>query len=166
MDTLVQTLPEPETNTRNALAARPWARDLAIVGASTSMVVPALVGAGAEFAITSGVLGAVLGVALGSAIPLILSRRVRRVPLVLLALAGAGVGANWGAATGALTALALDRSVTTAVEVGATAGLLQLGWFWIPAIAARARGRSTWPLVAASVALSPLLATYVTLSLR
>lgn len=151
-------IPEPETNVARALDARGWARDLAIVGASTSLVVPATVGAQLGLALVAGLIGALLGMLIGSAAPVLLARRVRRIPLFVLALAGAGLGADWGAVTAGLTAGSMGRSWAWGVELGAIVGLVQLGWFWIPAIWMRARGRPTWPLVALAVLLCPVLA--------
>lgn len=155
---MIETIPEPEQRVTRALDARGWARDLAIVGASTSMVVPAAIGAHVGVAIASGAIGALIGVLIGSAAPILLGRRVRRIPLIVLALAGAGLGADWGAVTAGLTAGPAGASWAWAVELGAIVGLVQLGWFWIPAIWMRARGLPTWPLVALAVVLCPVLA--------
>lgn len=154
----IENFGEREAHVARALDARGWARDLAIVGASTSMVVPAIIGAHVGLAIASGVIGALLGVLIGSAAPVLLAWRVRRIPLVVLALAGAGLGADWGAVTAGLTAGSVGASWTWAIELGAIVGLVQLGWFWIPAIWMRARGLPTWPLVTLAVVLCPVLA--------
>jgi len=158
MEEIVRRSPEPEIDVARVLDPRGWSRDLAIIGASSSSIVPALSGASVEYSLAACVIGMLLGFLLGRAVPLLLSSRVRRYPLFILALAGAGLGANWGAATAALAALTLGSSFLWSVELGATVCLIQLGWFWIPAVWLRSRGKLTWEMVLLAIAACPLLA--------
>ena len=150
--------PEPDTHLERTLDPRGWSRDLAIVGASTSMVLPVLTGESAGLALAVAAIGATLGALLGRAVPALLTRHVRRLPLVVLALAGAGLGANWGALVAVLALLTLGASSMWSVELGAQVFMIQLGWFWIPAVWLRARGKVTWPLVLLVIGVCPLIA--------
>jgi hypothetical protein len=155
--------PEPETNIRDA---RGWARDLAIVGMLTGAIVPLLLGASLALSLLAALVAAALGALVGLAAPLAFHRRVRRMPVVLLAGAGAGLGGLWGGATASLAALLATGEVTwvRAAELGATAGMIQLGAFWLPALLLRARGRSTRPAHLLALALLPAIAGYLALA--
>lgn len=157
--TLETTNPDPQTNVTRA---RAWACDLALIGGVSAGALPLLLGASATFAIVAALASAAIGAAIGSAAPLLLNRRVRRVPVLLLLGAGAGLGANWGAASAAIAALATGETWWAyAAQLGATAGLALLGAFWMPAVLLRARGRSTVPAILAALALCPAIATYL-----
>lgn len=159
---ITTTSSDPETN---LLRAREWARDLAWLGGASALVVWTLLGASATFAICAALTSALLGAAIGAASPLLLSRRVRRVPVVLLLGAGAGLGANWGAASAAAASLATGELWWVhAAELGATAGLVVMGTFWLPAALLRARGRSTRAARIVATALSPAIAAYLALA--
>lgn len=162
--TLVEARPEPETNLARLVEARAWARDLACVGGASGLAISLLMGASASFVLSAALAAAAIGAAIGAGAPLLLSRRVRRIPVVLLLAASAGLGANWGAATGAIAALASgEPGWLHAAELGATAGLVLLGAFWLPAALLRARGRSTGVVVLGAIALCPVIAAYLAL---
>lgn len=153
------TIPDPETN---VVDPRGWARDLAWLSASTALV-PLVFGVGLGYVAITALAGALVGRAIGTAAPALLARRVRKIPVVLLLGAGAGLGANMGAAAALIAALASNVHWMRVVEYGATAGMIQLGVFWLPAALLRARGRSTMPALIGALALGPLAALYLVL---
>jgi hypothetical protein len=161
-NTHLETIPDPQTNVTRA---RAWARDLALIGAVSAGALPLLLGASATFAIVASIASALIGAAIGSAAPYLLNRHVRRVPVLLLLGAGAGLGANWGAVSATVAALATgEAGWRYAAQLGATAGLALLGAFWMPAVLLRARGRSTVPAILAALSLCPAIAVYLALA--
>lgn len=142
-------------------SSKGWASDLALVGAVTAPtslavwtasvpLLPMLV-----FALSGGLTGALLG----RFVPLLLHHRVRRMPVPLLLGAGLGVGANWGALVYAAPLFAVSGVVHyRALGAAAAVGMLQLGWFWLPYVLRKSRGESTFGLVVAACAASPVIA--------
>ncbi|AKF09992.1 hypothetical protein [Sandaracinus amylolyticus] len=164
------TIPEPETNDlaiERLLTRRGWALDLAWVGGASALAVATMLGASALFALAVAATSALIGAAIGAGAPWLLSRRVRRLPVLVLLGAGAGLGANWGALSAASVALASDGGLgwVRAAELGGTAGLLVMGLFWLPAALLRASGRSTRLARIAALALSPVIAGYLLVAL-
>lgn len=138
---------------RRLTAPRPWARDLALVGATTGVALAVATPLSWSLALLAGALAGTLGALLGALMPRLLHRRVRRRSWLLLAAAAVGLGGLWGGAAGLGAGVLAGASWKWSAAVFATAGAVQLGWVWLPLVMARARGRSTWPLVAlASVA--------------
>lgn len=148
-------------------SARRWSSDLALVGAVSCFLAPAAIGgAGAlVYAGIAGALGAVTGGVLGPLLRRLFVGPLGRAKVAPLLLAGVGVGAVWGAvvATSAVLTLAAGGNGGTsfllplAAALGAVAGAIQLGWFWLPYLLRRARGRSVWPILAGASLLSPTL---------
>lgn len=135
---------------------RAWTRDLALIGAASALpLAPA--GLPWSFTLLSALVAAAGGALIGLTAPLLLHRRVRRVPLVLLMPAAFGLGGLWGSVTGVVVAALTSASWTATVPLFATAGALQLGWSWIPYCIGLARFRTTWPIVLAACALAPLV---------
>ena len=144
------------------LAPREWARDLGLVGASSALVSACVMHTGLAYALALVAAASALGALLGASMPLLLHRRVRKMPVVLLLGAGAGLGANWGGLAAALAALVTGAGLESSVLVGGNFGLMQLGWLWLPLVLTRARGRSTRPYLLAApfvaIAIAALLA--------
>ncbi|UJR86563.1 hypothetical protein [Sandaracinus amylolyticus] len=165
MTTTTITLPDPETNhlEQRLVAPRGWALDLAWVGGASALAIATMLGASLFGALAVAATSALIGALIGACAPLLLSRRVRRVPVLLLLAAGAGLGANWGALSAVSVAVASGSGVgwIRAAELGATAGLVVMGLFWLPAALLRAHGRSTRLARIAALALSPLIAAYL-----
>ena len=135
---------------------RVWARDLALVGAVTML--PLAVTVSWKTALLAAAFSALGGALLGALVPRLLHRHVRRFPLLLLAPAGVGLGALWGAAA-ALPAAVLGHSPEIrTVELAATVGAAQLGWLWIPHAVRLARRRASWPTLIAAAVAAPLVA--------
>lgn len=136
---------------------RGWARDLGLVGTFTAL--------GLAFAnpMTWGALAlttlfaAGIGAGLGALVPRLMHPQVRKVPWLVLAVAGIGLGACWGGAAGLGGALLTGTPWMRATELGATAGAFQLGWLWLPLLLSRARGRRGTSLTLAACALAPLV---------
>jgi hypothetical protein len=150
----------------NPLGSRlSWARDFAVIGAVTGFAAPApYFWHDTEYlAACSGsgaVIGAVLGVATSRALLVWLSRW----PFGVLLVLGLALGALWGGSTGFCGgALALDDAhayvplTPISAIAGAGAGMLQLGWFWLPYTLARAKGKSALAIVAAACVVSVAL---------
>ena len=89
--------------------------------------------------------------------PRIFHRHVLRVPVLVLLVAGVGLGACWGVGAGAVAALLTGSPMIWTAELLGTAAALQLGWLWLPTLLGRARGRSPWPFVAVACLLSPVV---------
>lgn len=148
----------PEPSSVDVGRPLPWARDLAIVGAVTGFGVPFLHPlASLTPSLLVALVAAVTGAALGAAAPRLLNAHVRRVPVVLLLGAGAGVGALWGGLVGVVSAYVIGGGSWYLVHLAATIGLVQLGWFWLPYAVLRGRRRPTWSLVVAAVLCTPLV---------
>lgn len=149
--------------TEGSLFGRPWAwaRDLGLVGAVTCFVVPYLAAplwCRWEFSVAAAVTGAVTGAALGGLAPRLLHPFVRRIPVLLLLMAGFGLGSLWGALVGGVASLASDVDLALGVQTAAFCGALQLSWFWLPYAVRKARARRTWPVVLGSLIMSLSLA--------
>lgn len=147
-------------------AAR-WSADLALVGAVSCFLAPAaIIGSWAvAYAAIAGGLGAVTGGLLGPVLRRLFAGPLGRAKVGPLLLAGLGVGAGWGAlvASAAVWMFGLvgnggsNAVLPVAAALGAVAGAAQLGWFWLPYLIRRARGRSVWPILAGAALLSPAL---------
>ena len=137
--------------------AEDWATELAVVGALTTLglgLVSSLPGATLAAALA---LTALVGAGLGAIVPRLLHRHVRRVPILVLVVAGVGLGACWGAPAGYLAARLTGAPWIRTTALLATATAFQLGWLWLPVVLERARGRSPWPWVLAACLASPLV---------
>lgn len=137
-----------------------WARDFAILGAlSTGLGLANMGFAGflPSIVIVGAILGALTGFGLGWTLEPILARDGARMPGGLVAVFGPILGGFWGAAVGALTVLAVfPEGLAVGTVVGAIAGLLQVGWFWVVYLALRLRKAPTWPALALA-ALTPFI---------
>ena len=133
-----------------------WARDLALVGAVTTLALGAVTPLSWWTVLAAASLAMIGGAALGAVVPRLLHRRVRRKPLVLLALAAVGLGACWGGGAGYLAAHLTGGPWVRTTELAATATAAQLGWLWLPLVLRRARGRSTVAYVLAACAAAPV----------
>lgn len=141
-------------------SSRVWSRDLALIGGTTSFVLPSLMGpiVPSGFAAWAGLAGAVGGLLLGQALPVILDVVRGRVAIRWLLLLAPVVGAAWGSAAGAIAGLATDRgSAVLGLISGGIAGACQLGLWWFPYTFQAVRGGRRWPLVLAALVTSPVL---------
>jgi hypothetical protein len=139
---------------------RAWARDFALLvhtplAAFAVLAVWAGDGVALLFTLVIAIVATTLGIAIGGAMPTVLLRWVRRVPLVLLLGASAGLGALWGAASigAGLSVLGVRWGSALGERylwLGATLFMLQLAWFWLPYTWLRLRRARTWPLVLAA----------------
>jgi hypothetical protein len=135
--------------------AAAWARDLAMVGAATSL----LAGLGIErhlepvIVVATGV-GAAVGALFGVGFRRLLLAWLR-LPIVAWVPISLVLGAAFGGSTGLLAGTLTGETHGTALltVLAAIAGALQLCWFWLPYAVRAGRGKSTWPLVAAAVVL-------------
>jgi hypothetical protein len=133
-----------------------WTRDFAVLGALSSGVVPVVALTGIDplayyFAAVAVVIGAGVGAIIGAVGRAFIGGVGGRLPIGLLLLAGPAVGLAWGMATGS-TAIGLwwwwsaGGPVPGALlrEAGWYAGIaaaVQFGWFWLPYVLGRAKGR-------------------------
>lgn len=168
--------------TNTAIGARgAWIRDLALIGAASALAPAAVVlegpasmpsvdgvsvlAAWPAFVVGALVAGAATGALLGAAFPRLLLGPFSRLPVAVMLLVGAVIGAAWGGIVGAAAALVeaevgrmslvpARHFVALGAGAGAVAGALQLGWFWLPYTLRRARGRPAWPVVVAACAVS------------
>ncbi len=138
-------------------APRLWARDLAFVGAVTSLALGAVSPLSLPTVLATAGFAAGGGVALGLLVPRLFGRHVRRVPILILLAAGLGVGACWIGAAGTLGALATGGPWGWTAQIAATAGAAQLGWLWLPMLLGRARGRGSREWVLLACAAAPLI---------
>lgn len=138
-------------------ARRAWSLDLACVGAITTLALGVVSPLSVSTVVVAAALSALGGVALGGLVPTLLAWRVRRKPVVLLLVAGVGLGACWLGFASAGAALLTGTSWTWALSIGASAGAVQLGWLWLPMVLARAKGRSTVEYVLLACLASPLV---------
>ena len=132
-----------------------WGRDLAIVGAATSL----LAGVGFErqlqpVMVVAAVVGAVVGALFGVAFRRLLLAWLR-LPIVAWVPISLVLGAVFGGSTGLIAGVVTGEGHGTALLTvfAAIAGAMQLFWFWLPYAVRAGRGKSTWPLVAAAVVL-------------
>jgi hypothetical protein len=139
-----------------------WARDLAIVGGVTGFAAPALVIADPVFSLAAAVAGASLGLALGASVATALERLRTLVPLWMLICASPFVGLAWGGAKGFLAGLVGgsafgSEAPALGLLLGGLAGMVQLGWFFLPyTVLAVTRG-PRWPVVLAAFGVAPML---------
>lgn len=146
-----------------------WARDFAIVGASSSFLAPCLIVGGAlgpATLIATTLAGGATGAALGALLRRPLAGALGATPWPLIALLMLAIGAAWGAVVGAVGATVLGAdaggyigprsSIDLAVYTyfmgyAAIAAALQLAWFGVAYARADRVGVPTWPLVVAAL---------------
>jgi hypothetical protein len=141
-----------------------WARDMALVGGLTSAILPTMLSgvSPSMFGLYAGIAGAITGALLGAAMPAVLDRARRHVPLWALLMAGPLVGCAWGALAGGLGSLPFSGdTLALALISGGIAGALQFGWWWFPYTFQTVRGGRTWPVMLASFLALPVLAAAV-----
>jgi membrane associated rhomboid family serine protease len=115
-----------------------------------------------EYYLAASIAAAVLGCVIGAALSATLDR-FRRFLVLALTPVGIAVGAVWGAATRWIATLGfhghmLEEDMTLlSVAAAAVVGGLLVGALLFPYVVRRARGGSTWPLVAAACACSSVL---------
>src|SRR4051812_42666992 len=107
--------------------ARPWVRDIALVGAVTGFGAPFLVLWNVPFCAAAGLGGALAGAALGRLSASLLAGRARRWPKVAFLPLGLLVGALWGATSAVAGELTVANKffLVVAAAVGGIAGALQ-----------------------------------------
>lgn len=115
---------------------RAWGRDLALVGAVTTLSLGAVSPLPVATVLVAAALAAVGGALLGALVPVLLGPRVRTKPVVALLAAGIGLGACWLGASGTAAALVTDGPWIWTAQICATAGAVQLGWLWLPMVLA------------------------------
>ena len=150
------------SSTSSPLGSRvAWLRDFALIGAVSGAAAPAFYWwQQPSYLVACGAIGAALGGLLGLVMRPLLLGPFARWPFGVLLLVGLGVGALWGGGTGlggGIVGFGLDDQLGLPFVsglAGAFAGALQLGWFWLPYTLRHARGRPTWPIVAAACVLS------------
>lgn len=139
----------PSSSVGRAVA---WSRDMAIVGAATSFL--AVYGLDSSFR-PSMLVVAAIGAAVGGVFGLVFRRLVLawlRLPILAWIPISLVLGGLWGGTVASIGGLLLARGGTFVLAgFGATAGALQLGWFWLPYAVRSGRGKSTWPVVTAAI---------------
>ena len=134
-----------------------WAIDLSVVGALTALALGLFTSLSmSTIAVTAG-FAALFGGGLGALLPHLFHWRVRRVPVLVLLLAGVGLGACWGGGAGLCAALVTDTPWMRCTALAATACAVQLGGLWLPALLGRSRGGSAWGWVVLACLASPLV---------
>jgi hypothetical protein len=142
----------------------PWraGRDLALVGAVTGALAPALVVFDLAFCLAAGAAGALGGLAIGLAgAPLVAALR-RQLPLPVLLCAAPVTGAAWGGLAGLAGGLVSDAGFgggawLFALLAGSVAGSLQLSALSLPYLVQSVRDAPRWPVVAAACLAAPVL---------
>lgn len=139
----------------------PWARDFAVVGGVTGFAAPYVVITDLPFAAAAGLAGAALGLVLGALAAPFLERARHRVPLLLLVFAAPFVGAVWGGLSGVAGGLVGGRmfageSVELGLVMGAAAGMVQLGWMFLPYTLVAVMKLPRWPVVLAASVAAPV----------
>lgn len=139
-----------------------WARDLAFVGGVSGIVAPGLVIADPLFSLTAGLAGALLGAMLGAMGAPALEWLRPRAPLWTLVLAAPIVGAGWGALSGVAGGLVGGAAFGSEAPLlgaimGAGAGMVQLGWMFLPYMVATVLRLPRWPVLLAASGLTPML---------
>ena len=145
-------------------STRTWARDFAIVGATTGSLAPFFVIFDPMFAVAAGFTGAATGAALGAFMASGLERFRNRVPLTVLAAGATFLGALWGAASGsaggAFSSIAGSQFEGSAIALGfmfgGIAGMLQLGGMFLPYLLSAVH-RQTVPVVLLGVMAAPFM---------
>ncbi|MCB9653090.1 MAG: hypothetical protein H6729_03015 [Deltaproteobacteria bacterium] len=114
------------------------------------------------YSLVAGLAGASSGALLGPALRRLFGGVLGQARVAALLGSGLVVGAGWGASVAVGAAYLCgalgydyDRFIPEAAFCGALAGALQLGWFWLPYLLRRARGRSVWPGLLVSTLLAP-----------
>ncbi|MCB9684038.1 MAG: hypothetical protein H6735_03220 [Alphaproteobacteria bacterium] len=141
-----------------------WARDWALIGLASGALAPIGLGmwsnpAGIAFVVAAGLVGMIVGAAIGGFAPAVLERVRGRWPIPALLMLGLPIGAVWGALAGLAGGLAVgDPSFLVYSVFGAAiAGAAQLGATWFPYTFLSVLQRRTWPVVLLSVLAAPLL---------
>ena len=136
-----------------------WARDFALIGATTSAVAPTMAaafGVSWLYALAAAIAGAGTGALLGAMMPALLDRVRGRVPLPLLAAVGPLLGALWGASVGVLASVVHPDMLAFSVLAASVGGAVQFGLFWFPYTFQTVRGARVWPVVLAACLCAPL----------
>lgn len=140
-----------------------WAGDLALVGAVTGLLAPALVIFDPGYSFAAAVAGGGSGAVLGTALPRGLELARRWLPLSVLFALAPVVGAVWGGGTGAFAGLfaaspfADGSGVGLGLVFGGIAGMVQLGAMWFPYTVQAVRGGMRGPVVALACLAAPVL---------
>lgn len=141
---------------------RAWARDLAALGATTSVSLSLLFWAGVPRGFTPlvGFFTVLSGGLIGRCMPRVLDAVRGRVPIGALVLAAPVVGGLWGGLSGGLAGLLTEprSGPVLGLLAGGLAGAAQFGWFWLPYTVQTVRRKPTWPLLVASVFALPAIA--------
>jgi hypothetical protein len=137
-----------------------WMRDLAIVGAASALPAMFLSAPGytpsSDFVVLLCVFASAGAALIGLAIPTLLQRRIRRMPLLLIAPAAMCVGELWGGGSALLASAIAREPIVWMTTLGAIVGALVLGTFWLPYALLRAHGRSAHGVVIGACATAPL----------
>lgn len=118
------------------------------------------------YAGATSVIGAVIGAALGALASCAVSRRsVRRLPVAVVLVAAAMIGAGWGRATAGLLDLGAEPDcgceyarLKLSTAVITLVGAVQLAWFLVPCACRLARRQSVWPLLIGACGFAALFA--------
>lgn len=131
------------------------------MGLATGALGPFFVIFDLSFAVASGVVGGLSGALLGAVACQVLEMSRRRIPLAVLFAAMAAIGSLWGAMAGvvggATGTMFQEASIPFGFIVGGTTGMVALGLFFPLYLLLSVRDSSTWPAVAASVQVAPLM---------
>ena len=132
------------------------------MGGVTGVAAPFLVIGDPVFSVVAGLAGAVSGLVLGALGVPALEWLRPRAPLWTLVLAAPLVGAAWGAVSGIAGGLVGgamfgSEAPLLGAIMGAGAGMVQLGWMFLPYTVASVMGLPRWPVVLGASATAPLL---------
>ncbi|MDP1828138.1 MAG: hypothetical protein Q8L48_32985 [Archangium sp.] len=146
MDSL--SLPAPSLEPLAGSRRWPWVRDFTFVGGVTGFMAPYSVIRDVGYASLTGLGGAASGAVLGVFSAWLLTGFGRRWPKLVFLPVGLVLGALWGMAAAAPTALTSMRNLLVlSLLFAGVAGALQLGWFWLSYCYRRVNRRSTFPVV-------------------
>ncbi len=136
-----------------------WGRDLSVIGAVTAASAWLALGlASPTFGLVAVLSAAVAGFALGLEMPSFLDTARHRMPLELVGVRCIAVGGALGGFVGLAAATAAGNAwFLGPVVIGAIAGALQLGWWWLPYTVLTVTERPTWPAVLVACAVAPFV---------
>ncbi|MEM6928588.1 MAG: hypothetical protein AAF602_16750 [Myxococcota bacterium] len=136
-----------------------WGRDLSAIGAVTAAGGSLALGLlGSTFGLVAVTVAAVLGLVIGLEMPGFLDSARRRMSLEMVALRCVAVGGAAGGLVGLIAAGASGNPwFLGPMVVGALAGALQFGWWWLPYTVLTVTERPTWPAVLVACGLAPLM---------
>lgn len=136
-----------------------WGRDLSLIGGVTTASAMLAAGTlGSVFGLVAVSTAVVAGFVLGLEMPSFLDSTRHRLPLALVGLRVIAVGGSLGGFVGLLSSLAAGNPwFLGPLVVGALAGALQLGWWWLPYTVLTVTERPTWPAVLVACGVAPLV---------